>query len=195
MRFTAKPLLVAAAVSVNGCGSIEFLTDNCRSEAVLVSWPATITRGGAATVLPLAGAVTPGNIDPSDFDILKEVLATGGRELVTTVIWTVPAFEVNGGFIALMHPAPLAAGQIEPLNLAFDGGGWGEVEGNRPFAPAIAVRADNFTATSAAGSITAISSIPLRLRIDVTTRNAAGETMRISGDAQFRYEEKRTSCS
>jgi hypothetical protein len=60
---------------------------------------------------------------------------------------------------------------------------------------AIAVRADNFTATTATGSITANPGAPLRLRIDITARNAANETMRLTGDAQFRFEEVRTSCS
>lgn len=195
MRLAKTPLLVAAALAINGCATIDFLTDNCRSEFVAVSWPATITRGGASTLVTLTGSVAPGNIDAGEFAIIKEVLATGGRELLTTVIWSVPAFDTNGGFIALMHPAPLATNQTEPVNLAFDGGGWGVVEGNRPFAPVISVRADNFLATSATGSITAVTGTPLRLRIDVTARNAAGETIRLTGDAQFRYEVVRSNCS
>lgn len=195
MRFAKTPLLLTAALAINGCATIDFLTDNCRSEFVAVSWPATITRGGTSTLVTLTGSVAPGNIDTDKFNILKEVLATGGRELITTVIWSVPAFDTNGGFIALMHPAPLATNQTEAVNLAFDGGGWGVVEGNRPLAPVISVRADNFLATSATGSITAIAGTPLRLRIDVTARNAAGETIRVTGDAQFRYEEVRSNCS
>jgi hypothetical protein len=57
------------------------------------------------------------------------------------------------------------------------------------------VRAENFLATTAIGSITAISGTPLRLRIDVTARNATGETIRVNGDAQFRYEVVRSNCS
>lgn len=187
--------LTAAALTINGCATIDFLTDNCRTEWVAVDWPVSITRNGTTTTVTLKGTVAPGNIDQSDFNILKEVLATGGRELVTNVIWSVPAFETNGGFIALMHPAPMAAGQSLPVELAFDGGGWGIPEGPRPFAPVLSVRADNFIATSATGSITAITSIPLKLRVDVTARSASGETIRIVGDAVFSYHVERDRCS
>ena len=195
MRLAKTSLLFAAAFSINGCAAIDFLTDNCQSEFIAVSWPVTITRGGTATVATLTGSVSPGNIGTGDYTIMKEVLATGGRELLTTVVWSVSAFDVNGGFIALMHPAPLATGQTEPVALAFDGGGWGVVGGNRPFAAVLSVRADNFLATTATGSITATSGMPLRLRIDVTAKNNVGETIGLAGDAQFRHEVVRSSCS
>jgi hypothetical protein len=56
------------------------------------------------------------------------------------------------------------------------------------------VRADNFTGTSATGTITALDGSPLRLRIDVTTRNAAGETIRLTGEAGFHYEKVTKTC-
>jgi hypothetical protein len=95
-----------------------------------------------------------------------------------------------------MHKAPLTSGQTEAVNLAFDRGGWGVVfsRPDQPFPAVIAVRADNFVVTSASGSITAIDGQPLRLRIDVTARNANNEPIRLTGEAQFRYERVRTSC-
>jgi hypothetical protein len=57
------------------------------------------------------------------------------------------------------------------------------------------VRADNFNATAATGTITAISTSPLRLRIEVTVRNASNQTMTLAGDAQFEYERVRSDCS
>ena len=196
-RQAAGWAVIALAVLPAGCKSFELLTDNCTAESVLVAWPATITRGNATTTMTLTGAVSPGNIDPSQFNQLKQLLTTGGAGGTNSVVWTVPAFNVNGGYIAFMHKAPLTSGQSEPVNLAFDGGGWGIVTSrpDQPFPAVIAVRAENFVATSASGSITAIAGPPLRLRIDVTARNASNETMRLMGEAQFRYERARTSCS
>ena len=194
MRFA--PIAAAGlALLSGGCQTIEFLTDNCDEESVNVSWPATITRGNLTTNVTFTGTVSPGNIDPANFDLLRKVLVTGGVEIATNVVWTVPAFNVNGGYIAFMHAAPLSTGQTEPVDLAFDGGGWGVVPAPRLFAPTIAVRAENFTATSATGSIVAVTGRPLRLRIDVTARNAANETMRLTGEAQFEYQKVSSSCS
>src|SRR5687767_6168773 len=192
----AKTLTVAAiCLLASGCSTLQLLTDRCTSESILVSWPATITRNGSSTNLTLSGAVSPGNLDASRFNLLKQVLITGGPELITSVVWTVPAFEVNGGYVALMHKAPLSSGQIEPVDVAFDGGGWGFSSTGRTLPAAIAVRAENFNASSATGSVTAMTGTPLRLRIDVTTRSATNETMRPTGEAQFRLEKVTSNCS
>jgi hypothetical protein len=197
LRKVASPVLIAVVMLPAGCKSVQLLTDNCTAESILVSWPATITRGSATTTVTLTGAVSPGNLDASRFNALRQLLITGGAGATASLVWTVPAFEVNGGYIAFMHRAPLGSGQTEPVNLAFDGGGWGVVSSrpDQPFPATIAVRAENFVATSASGSITAIVGLPLRLRIDVTATNASGETMRLTGEAQFRYEQARTNCS
>jgi|SRR5687768_13455264 len=192
----AKMLIVGVVCLLSsGCASLQLLTDRCTSETILVSWPATITRGSSSTNLLLTGAVSPGNLDASRFNMLKQALITGAPGLVTSVVWTVPAFEVNGGYVALMHRAPLPSGDAEPVNVAFDGGGWGFSSTGRALPAAIAVRAENFNASSATGSITAISGTPLRLRIDVTTTSASNETMRLAGEAQFRLEEVTSNCS
>jgi hypothetical protein len=36
---------------------------------------------------------------------------------------------------------------------------------------------------------------PLRLKIDVTTRNAANQSMSLTGEAQFEYEKVHSNCS
>ena len=186
---------LSALFLTQSCQAFDFLTDNCDEESINVSWPATITRGNLTTNVTLTGGVAPGNIDPSNFNLLKQVLVTDGIEILTNVVWTVNAFNVNGGYIAFMHPAPLSTGQTEPVNLAWDGGGWGVVPSPRVFAPTVAVRAESFNATTATGSIFAVTGRPLRLRIDVTTQNAAGETMRLQGEAQFEYRKVSSNCS
>jgi hypothetical protein len=194
MRIT-KSLILAATLPLSSCQTIDFLTDNCTSEFLRVAWTAPITRGGVTNTVLLSGSVAPGNIDPTQFTILKELLATGGREIAANVIWSVPAFDINGGFIALMHPAPMSTGQVHPVNLAFDGGGWGIVPSNREFATVVSVRANNFLATTATGSIKANNGIPLRLQMDITARSASGETIHLGGEAIFSYQEVGTNCS
>src|SRR5215212_11003507 len=102
--------LAAAMLASTGCNTFEFLTDNCETEFVRVTWPATITRGSSTTSVTLTGSVSPGNIDPAQFTQLRQTLVTGGGDL-TNVVWTVPAFETNGGYVAFMHAAPLTTGQ------------------------------------------------------------------------------------
>ena len=187
--------MAATAFLSAGCTTIDFLTDNCTTEFVRVSWPATITRGTATTNVTLFGSVTPGNIDPTQFELFRDVVATGTRSNLTTIVWTVPAFEINGGYIAFTHTVPLSAGESDGVNFAWDGGGWGAAPATRAIPAAIAVRADNFNASTASGTITAISTRPLRLNIDVTVRNAANQTMRLTGEAQFEHESVRSSCS
>jgi hypothetical protein len=102
---------------------------------------------------------------------------------------------VNGGYIALAHGAPLATGETQQVSVVFQGGGWGAQPATTVFPPAVAVRADNFIATSATGSFTVLASSPLRLRIDITTSNATGETIRVAGDAGFSYFKVKALCN
>jgi hypothetical protein len=83
---------------------------------------------------------------------------------------------------------PLTQGEVVPVELAFDGGGWGATDIPRATAAAVAVRAQNFNATSATGTMTVLSASPLRVAIDVTARSASGETMRLLGQAGFAYQ-------
>jgi hypothetical protein len=106
-----------------------------------------------------------------------------------------PAFDTNGGYIAFSHEAPIENGQSLDIGATFDGGGWGASPAvGTASRPVIAVRTDNFTATSASGSITALNKSPLRLHIDVTTSNASGETIHVTGDAGFAYQSVTKSC-
>ncbi|HEX6574864.1 MAG TPA: hypothetical protein VF042_07810 [Gemmatimonadaceae bacterium] len=189
-------LTVTAAIALSGCSTVDFLTDDCDTQFIRVTWPASISQGGNTSNVTLFQSITPVNIDPEEFRLLRDVLINGNASRTATVVWTVPAFDVNGGYIALTHTAPLAVDELEPVNFAFDGGGWGASTASRALLPAIAVRGDNnFIAKSASGTITTVSTAPLRLDIDVTVRNAANQTMQISGEAKFEYERVPSSCS
>jgi hypothetical protein len=188
-------LAVSAPLIISSCQTADFLTDDCDTDFLRVTWPATITRGSNVTNATLFQSITPANIDAEEFRLLREVLINGSTSGSATVIWTVPAFDVNGGYIALTHSAPLDPSASQQVSFAFDGGGWGATTASRVIQPAIAVRADNFNATAASGTITTLNKAPLRLGIDITVRNALNQTMRITGEAQFEFQKVHSSCS
>jgi len=175
--------------------ALEAVAPKCTQEQIVVTWPITITRGTSVTSPLLTTTLTQTNIDRAQFDALRQSLTEGGDIGAYNVTWTIPAFNVNGGYIALTHAAPLATGETQQVSVAFSGGGWGAHYAADANLPGISVRADNFVATSASGSITALATAPLRLRIDITTANAAGETIRLAGDAGFSYSKVQALCS
>ena len=199
MRFPQTILALSALAAVQGClGSalaLEAIAPKCTQEQIVVTWPITITRGSSVTSPLLTTTLTQTNIDRAQFDALRQTLTEGGGSSPYNVTWTMPAFNVNGGYIAFTHAAPLATGESQQVSVAFSGGGWGARPATPAFPPAVSVRADNFVATSASGSITALATSPLRLRIDITTANAAGETIRLTGDAGFSYSKVQALCS
>ena len=160
-----------------------------------MTWPITITRGSSVTSPLLTTTLTQTNIDRTQFDVLRQALTAGGEPGTYNVTWTIPAFDVNGGHIALTHGAPLATGETQQVGVAFSGGGWGAQHAAAAGVPGVSVRASNFVATSATGSITALASAPLRLAVDITTANAAGETIRLTGDVGFSYHKVQALCS
>ena len=105
-----------------------------------------------------------------------------------------PAFQTNGGGIAIALQAPLRAGDVLAVNTAFNGGGWGTTSLPAGIRAQVSVRADNFVATSASGSIQILAVAPLRLRIDIETGDASNSTIRIRGDASFKYVRERVTC-
>jgi len=194
MRFSHSVLALSALGAMQGCAWLESLAPTCTQEQIVVTWPATITRGSSVSTPLLTTTLTQSNVDRAQFDALRKALTSGGGVGTHNVTWTMPAFDVNGGYIALAHAAPLTTGETQQVNVAFQGGGWGAQPAAPAFPPAVAVRADNFVATSATGSITALASAPLRLQIDITTANAAGETIRLAGDAGFSYHSVKAIC-
>jgi len=198
MQFAKSFLALSALAVLQGClgasRALEAIAPKCTQEQIVVTWPATITRGSSVTSPLLTTTLTQTNVDRSQFDALRQTLTEGGGGGTYNVTWTVPAFDVNGGYIALSHAAPLATGETQQVGVAFAGGGWGARLITAAVPPAISVRADNFVATFANGTITVIAASPLRLRIDITTANAAGETMRLTGDAGFSYHKVVALC-
>src|SRR5690349_23506223 len=105
----AFALVASAPLILGSCQTVDFLTDRCDTEFIRVNWPATITRAGTSTNVTLFQSITESNIDAEDFRLLRDVLINGNMNRAATVIWSVPAFDINGGYIGLTHSAPLAA--------------------------------------------------------------------------------------
>lgn len=197
MRLANKVFALSALVFTQGCyealGTLEALGGSCPQEQLVVTFPVTITRGASASSPLITRTMTDGMMGQSQFNTLRQLLVDGSNGSYN-VTWTVPAFDTNGGYISFMHSMPMASGETQPVANVFAGGGWGAQPATPALPPAISVHADNFTATSASGSITALNTAPLRLRIDVTATNATGETIRITGDAGFAYQKVTTTC-
>lgn len=199
MRYPQTVLALSALVATQGClkaaVALEAIAPKCTQEQIVVTWPITITRGTAVTTTLLTRTLTQNNIARAQFDALRQTLVDGGGAGTYNVTWTIPAFDVNGGYISLSHAAPLTSGETQQVGVAFSGGGWGAQPVSGAVQPAVAVRASNFVATAASGSITAIAATPLRLRIDITSTNAAGETIRLEGEAGFSYHKVQALCN
>ena len=196
MRSPNKLLALAALVTTQACyglGALEALGGSCPQEQLVVTFPVTITRGTTVTSPLITRTMTPGSIGQSQFNLLRQVLVDGGTGSYN-VTWTVPAFNTDGGHIAFRYPVPIAAGQTQQVGATFAGGGWDAQPATPALPPAVSVRADDFIATSASGSITALNGVPLRLKIDVTTTSATGETIRLDGHAGFTYSKVTASC-
>lgn len=156
--------------------------------------PATIERNGITQNETLSGVVAFTNV-PDQFHLLKAVLTEDPSRSTEGVVWTVPAFQTNGGFIAVALQAPLCAGDSLLVTSAFNGGGWGQFDLPAGSRAQVSVRADSFLAVSASGSIRVLAVAPLRLRIDITTQSNNNTTIRIRGDANFQYVRERVPCT
>lgn len=197
MRSQLKLLALSALLTTEGCygiGALEALGGSCPQEQLVVTWPITITRGTSTTSTLITRTMIPDNIGQTQHNLLRQLLVEGGASGTYNVTWTVPAFDTNGGHISLRHAAPLANGETQQVSAVFSGGAWTAQPATTPLPPAISVTANNFTAASASGSITAVTGLPLRLSIDVTTTSTTGETIRLTGEAGFAYQKVTTTC-
>ena len=197
MRYPSKPLALPLLLAIQACrgiGALEALGGSCEQEQLVTTWHVTITRGATITSPLLTNTLTPSNIDQAQFNTLRSLLVDGARPGTYNVTWSLPAFGVNGGHISFTHAMPLSQGETQTVAATFNGGGWAAQQAGAALPPAVSVRADTFIATSATGSITVLSTAPLRLQIDVTTRSASGETIRLTGDPGFAYQKVTKSC-
>ncbi|MEO5580202.1 MAG: hypothetical protein ABIR58_06045 [Gemmatimonadaceae bacterium] len=187
-------LLVTIAASTS-CSTLEFLTGDCDAEYLEVMWPTTIVRGASTSTSTILHRLAPANVGPQEFEKLKGIFIRGEPGTASVVMWSVGAFGINGGYISFAHRASLPAGEVIPIDGAFEGAGWGTGFGRPNSAGTVGVRASDFVGKSASGALTVLQGLPLRVRIDFTARSASSEVIRISGDAQFQLKTEAVSCS
>jgi len=167
----------------------------CASDELAVSWPATIERNGVTTTVQLSAALTPTHVTPEAFDSLTRVLVRGGRD-ARAVEWTVAAFDTDPGGIAVAHKAVLSRGEVLQVGGALDVVGEWAVRDTVPAGGAkVGVEAGEFVAREASGTIAVLETEPVALRLDVTARDSAGQTIRVRGDARFGHTKERRRCT
>lgn len=187
-----RALLAAAALLAAGCGSG---TDACQAESIGVTLPATINRNGTPSAATLAGEVSVGNVGTPAFAALRELLTGDAAAATTGVIWTVPAFEPEQGWVVVALDAPLSAGDELSVEGTYLGAGWGIFDLPGSTRLAAGLRAGNFVATTVTGTVSVLAVAPLRLRLDLLGEDGAGATVRIQGDASFSSRPGPPSCT
>lgn len=187
----SRLLALVAALSLSGCGSS---LDSCEAERIDVAWPATIARDGVPAAVTLAGQVSPSNVGVPEFETLRAVLTGAVSAETAGVIWTVPAFEPEQGYVAVAIDAPVAAGETIPVGSTFDGAGWGPYDLPAGVRVAAGLRAGTVAADEVAGTVEVLAVSPLRLRLDLTGRSGGDELARVRGDAAFSYRPGPPAC-
>ena len=191
-RARTRALLAGAALLAAACGSG---TDACQAELISVTLPATLERNGAPSVATLAGEVSVGTVGTPAFAALRQLLTGDAGAATSGVIWTVPAFEPEQGWVAVALDAPLAAGEELAVGSAFDGAGWGIFDLPAGTRLAAGLRAGTFAATTVTGTASVLGVAPLRLRLDLQGADGTGATVRIRGEASFSYRAGPPSCT
>lgn len=172
--------LLLAVPALSGC----VFPFECESEHVEVAFPATVERGSGETSTEAFGSLAPGNIG-DDYDAVKAVLVGDSYRSPTWVVWTLSAFDSNGGYIAVNAGGPFRPGDVLPVSAAYAGGGWGLSSVPPSDGPEIGVRDGDFVSTSASGTLEVLEVEPLSFRVDVEVANDQEETLRLQGDMSF----------
>jgi len=185
--------LTLALPFLSACGSA---FESCRSDRIEVALPATVDRDGRTQSVLLSGAVSPGNLSSGEeFENVRAVLTGDPAGRTGGVIWTVPAFETNPGWVAVALRAPLAPGDVLPVSTTVDGAGWGTFDLPQGTDVVVSLRAGSYVAVTASGTVRVLAVAPLRLRLDLTGRDAAGDPVRVRGDALFAFVSEPSPCT
>ncbi len=184
-------IVACAALSFINCGA----PFRCFDERIEVSLPATIVRGAMQESAELFDAAGSGNVGEEVFNSLKSVLVENASAQNFSFVWSVPAFNTNGGAIAVALKAPLTAGEILQITSSFQGGGWGRFDLPSGVRAQLSLRAENFAATSASGTIQILQVAPLVLRLEVTATDTGNAKIQIRGNASFRFIREQAPCT
>jgi hypothetical protein len=185
-RTRTHRFLAAALVLATGLTACGYPFGPCHTEHIHVDQTATLDRGAGPVEYDGTGIVSPGNIP--DFETLRQFLIDGrdpgaNQQAVFTVI-------TQTGYLAVFLPAMVEAGDVLAV-AAITGGGWGMAEGSGVW---ISLLDGDFQADVATGTITILSTGPLRIRIDVATTDASRASRAVAGELVFSYTRERIDC-
>jgi hypothetical protein len=184
---------MTALVLFAACSDAPRRGRTCIVQQLEVTWPATIERGGVATSERLAAVLAPTHVTPEAFDSLTETMVRG-RPRAPTVLWSVPAFNVNPGGISVVHGGALRRGEVLRVVGVQDGGGWGVMPPLQRGNALVGVEAGEFVASAVSGTIVVLETQPFALRLDVTASDTTGARIRVRGEAQFSFRRERQPC-
>ncbi|MDQ3948794.1 MAG: hypothetical protein M3282_00470, partial [Gemmatimonadota bacterium] len=102
---TTRGLLAALALAGTGC---TFPLSGCEQERIEVRGTTTIERAGQTSTDEVFTAFAPGN-NPEHYPAVKRFLIDAAPRAGDAVVWSFPAFRVNGGYIAVLLSGPLSA--------------------------------------------------------------------------------------
>jgi len=158
----------------------------CFQESVEVSLAGSLDGASLAS----SGRAGPGNI--ATFAELKAFAIDGQTLPGQRVAWTVDG--LNGeGYLAVVLPGIVAAGQSWAITSAFVGGGWGVLPGDGSGA-AVSARFGSSQATAATGTVSVLALQPLRVGLELDFVVGAGVTHAIRGNADFRFSREEVAC-
>lgn len=180
------------AASLTGCGAA---SDSCQAERIDVTVFATLTREGSSEVVTLSDQVSPSNVGVPEFQTLRAVLTGDVAGETAGVIWTVPAFDPEQGWVVVAIDAPVAAGEVLPVGSTYGGAGWGLFDLPSGTRIAAGLRAGAFVASVVSGTVEVLAVSPLRLRLDLTGGDGTGAEVRVRGVASFSYLPGPPSCT
>jgi hypothetical protein len=186
-----KPLVFAVALVLGACST----DDSCEAELISVTLPAMIVRDVVPSAETLTGEVSVGNVGAPVFEALRAVLVEDPAAATDAVIWTVPAFSPDEGWLAVAIAPPIATGDELTVGATLAGAGWGIFELPGAARLAAGLHAGNFSAASVTGGASVLGVAPLRLRLDLRGTDGAGAIVTLQGDASFAYRPGPPSCT
>jgi hypothetical protein len=169
--------------------------DPCTRDRIDALFPVTVAIGDALQEWTLTGRVTETNIQADVYAQLVAGLVLDTASAAGSVFTLDQGFGGDqAGFLAIWLGGDPAPGAVLTVADAFDGGGWGVLPGG-PSGPRVALRIGLFQGTTATGTLTVLSTVPLRLDVDIMVTDAIGAGYGLTGVVGLSRTIETITCS
>ncbi|MEX0691819.1 MAG: hypothetical protein WD934_06930 [Gemmatimonadales bacterium] len=167
----------------------------CTRDRIDAVFPVTVAIGDALQEWTLTGVVTETNIEPDLYQRLVAGLVLDTASAAGSVFTLDQGFGGDqAGFFAIWLRSDPALDAVLSVAGAFDGGGWGVLPGGTS-GPLVALRIGPFQGTTATGTLTVLSTAPLRLDVDIMVTDANGAGYGFTGVAGLSRTIETITCS